>query len=195
MSKLSALVSLALFFSSCSAVALQPSPVEAREATPVARAVEPSASAGGLQQKLYAKGKLYFGTCADPGTLNNNGELGALIFLELVVDKILSSQREHHQEGLRAAHPRELDEGKARCTVLPNNESNPSHSGTLLNLAEETSTSVTLILSSTGRRVTESSSVAIPSVHSIIELPFFHTNASAYSLALPASGMGQQYQR
>ncbi|TEB17676.1 glycoside hydrolase family 10 and carbohydrate-binding module family 1 protein [Coprinellus micaceus] len=72
MSKLSALVSLALFYSTCSAAALQPSPVEAREATPVARAVEPSASAGGLQQKLFAKGKLYFGTCADPGTLNNN---------------------------------------------------------------------------------------------------------------------------
>jgi hypothetical protein len=114
MSKLSALVSLALFFSSCSAAALQPSPVEVREATPVARAVEPSASAGGLQQKLFAKGKLYFGTCADPGTLNNNGEFGTLILLGVVLNDVPYSQREHNQEGLRPTHPRELYESKAR---------------------------------------------------------------------------------
>lgn len=74
MTKLSALVSLAVFFSGCSAAAIEPSPVQAREPTPVGRAIEPSASDGGLQKKIYAKGKLYFGACADPGTLNNNGE-------------------------------------------------------------------------------------------------------------------------
>ncbi|KAJ3524571.1 hypothetical protein NMY22_g10940 [Coprinellus aureogranulatus] len=78
MNKLFALVSLALFFTSCSAVAVQPSPVEAREPTPVSRAVEPSASDGGLQKKIYAKGKLYFGACADPGTLNNNANANIL---------------------------------------------------------------------------------------------------------------------
>ncbi|KAG2008630.1 acetyl xylan esterase [Coprinopsis cinerea AmutBmut pab1-1] len=31
---------------------------------------KPSASAGGLQDKFGAKGKLYFGACADPNTLN-----------------------------------------------------------------------------------------------------------------------------
>ncbi|KAF5311349.1 hypothetical protein D9611_012545 [Ephemerocybe angulata] len=70
MSKLSALVSLVLFITSCSALAVQPDATQARDATPVARAIEPSASAGGLQVKFRAKGKMYFGTCADPGTLN-----------------------------------------------------------------------------------------------------------------------------
>ncbi|KAH6917790.1 xylanaseF1 [Coprinopsis sp. MPI-PUGE-AT-0042] len=37
---------------------------------PPASAPAPSASAGSLQAKIRNKGKIYFGSCADPGTLN-----------------------------------------------------------------------------------------------------------------------------
>ncbi|RXW17611.1 hypothetical protein EST38_g8240 [Candolleomyces aberdarensis] len=70
MSRLFALVSLVLFITNCAALAVLPDSTQPREATPVARAIEPSASAGGLQVKFRAKGKIYFGTCADPNTLN-----------------------------------------------------------------------------------------------------------------------------
>ncbi|KAJ2924565.1 hypothetical protein H1R20_g12540, partial [Candolleomyces eurysporus] len=70
MSRLFALVSLVFFITNCAALAVLPDSTQPREATPVARAIEPSASAGGLQVKFRAKGKIYFGTCADPNTLN-----------------------------------------------------------------------------------------------------------------------------
>jgi hypothetical protein len=70
MSRLLALVSLVLFVTNCAALAVLPDSTQPREATPVARAIEPSASAGGLQVKFRATGKVYFGTCADPNTLN-----------------------------------------------------------------------------------------------------------------------------
>ncbi|KAJ2912222.1 hypothetical protein MD484_g8199, partial [Candolleomyces efflorescens] len=70
MTRLLALVSLVLFVTNCAALAVLPDATQPREATPVARAIEPSASAGGLQVKFRAKGKMYFGTCADPNTLN-----------------------------------------------------------------------------------------------------------------------------
>ena len=81
MSRLLALVSLVLFVTNCAALAVLPDATQPREATPIARAIEPSASAGGLQVKFRAKGKMYFGTCADPNTLNVAGT--CLIFPDM----------------------------------------------------------------------------------------------------------------